>query len=149
MWDVHHRINLYLLDAIDPEFLKATSAPKGRTVWGLFAHIHNIRLLWLKQAVPEFLGALVKIDKVDPREKNVLRRSIEESGRAMRDFLAKATQPRVERLKALSRMLSPICAILFRMSSIIAGRQTVLTLKQARHPVEKKILFAMWGRGVR
>ena len=43
-WDVHARINLYLLDAIDAASLKDVPASKGRNVWEQFAHIHNVRL---------------------------------------------------------------------------------------------------------
>jgi hypothetical protein len=32
MWEIHNRINLYLLDAIPPEALRAVSASKGRAV---------------------------------------------------------------------------------------------------------------------
>ncbi|MFN2511091.1 MAG: DinB family protein [Pyrinomonadaceae bacterium] len=49
-WDIHNRVNLYVLEAIDPEHLKDVSASKGRTVGEQFAHIHNVRLMWLKSA---------------------------------------------------------------------------------------------------
>ena len=55
-WDIHNRINLYLLDAVEPTALVSLSASKGRTVGEQFAHIHNVRLMWLKSAAPEQLG---------------------------------------------------------------------------------------------
>lgn len=42
-WEIHARINLYLLDAVPPEALGDRSASKGRTVGEQFAHVHNIR----------------------------------------------------------------------------------------------------------
>jgi hypothetical protein len=42
-WEIHARINLYLLDAVPPEALGDRSASKGRTVGEQFAHLHNIR----------------------------------------------------------------------------------------------------------
>ena len=62
-WQIHDRINLYLLDAIDPGALVSLSASKGRTVGEQFAHIHNVRLMWLKSAAPALLSGLVKIEK--------------------------------------------------------------------------------------
>ena len=53
-WSIHNRINLYLLDAIADESL-ALALPKCRTVFDQFAHIHNVRLMWLKSAAPELL----------------------------------------------------------------------------------------------
>ncbi len=42
-WEIHARINLYLLDAVAPDALGDRSASKGRTVGEQFAHVHNIR----------------------------------------------------------------------------------------------------------
>ena len=62
-WAIHNRTNLYVLQAIEPEFLKGISASKGRTVGEQFAHIHNVRLMWLKSAAPELLDGLMKIEE--------------------------------------------------------------------------------------
>jgi len=42
-WEIHARINLYLLDAVPPEALGDVSASRGRTVGEQLAHVHNIR----------------------------------------------------------------------------------------------------------
>ena len=52
-WDIHNRINLYLVDAVAPASLLSLSASKGRNVGEQFAHIHNVRLMWLKAATLE------------------------------------------------------------------------------------------------
>ena len=38
-WQIHDRINLYVLDAVDPESLASYSASKGRSVGEQFAHV--------------------------------------------------------------------------------------------------------------
>ena len=38
-WDIHNRINLYLLDATEPTALGSLSASKGRSVGEQFAAI--------------------------------------------------------------------------------------------------------------
>ena len=53
-WAIHDRIHRYLLGAIPPEALPAVSASKGRTVGEQFAHVHNVRLMWLKSAAPKW-----------------------------------------------------------------------------------------------
>jgi hypothetical protein len=54
-WQSNNRIHLYLLDAIPPEALSGVSLSKGRSVAQQFAHIHNVRLRWLKEAAPELI----------------------------------------------------------------------------------------------
>ena len=63
-WNIHNRINIYLLDAINEEFLTDVSASKGRNVGEQYAHIHNVRLMWLKASSPDLLEGLTKIEKV-------------------------------------------------------------------------------------
>lgn len=91
-WDIHNRINLYLLAAIEPEHLKDVSASKGRNVGEQFAHIHNVRLMWLKQAAPELFSKLQKIEKEDATAKQLLHQSITDSGLAMKMLLAKGVE---------------------------------------------------------
>jgi len=57
-WNIHNRINLYLLEAIEPATLGSYSASKGRSVGEQFAHMHNVRLMWVKAAAPELLDRL-------------------------------------------------------------------------------------------
>ena len=47
-WNINNRINLYMLAAVPKEALNDLSASKGRTVAEQFAHLHNVRLMWLK-----------------------------------------------------------------------------------------------------
>lgn len=71
-WDIHNRINLYLLDDIDPAHLQDVAAAKGRTVGEQFAHVHNVRLMWLKSAAPELLDKIEKIEKENAGDKKLL-----------------------------------------------------------------------------
>ena len=60
-WEIHNRINLYLLDAIEAAHLKDHSASKGRSVGEQFAHLHNVRLMWLKAAALDLLKGLAVV----------------------------------------------------------------------------------------
>jgi uncharacterized damage-inducible protein DinB len=61
-WNIHDRVNHYLLKAIPAAALGSALAPKHRTVFQLFAHMHNVRLMWLKSAAPELLKGLSKLE---------------------------------------------------------------------------------------
>src|SRR5882724_8982798 len=89
-WDIHNRINLYLLDAIEPTTLGALSASKGRSVGQQFAHLHNVRLMWLKPAAPDLLAGLNKIEKEQAGDKQLLRASLLDSGTAMRTLFSQS-----------------------------------------------------------
>src|SRR3954463_4670293 len=81
-WNIHNRINLYVLDAIAPESLRSVSTSKGRSVGEQFAHIHNVRLMWLKSAAPELMEGIEKIEKEQATDKDLLQHELDASGRA-------------------------------------------------------------------
>src|SRR5260370_23123631 len=87
-WEIHNRINLYLLDAIEAEHLNDHLASKGRSVSEQFAHIHNVRLMWLKPAAPDLLKGLNKVEKEQAGDKKLLRKSLVDSGQAIGILLA-------------------------------------------------------------
>src|SRR5262245_12418711 len=88
-WAIHDRINRYLLDAVPPEALSASLAPKHRTVYQLFAHMHNVRLMWLKSAAPELLEGLSKIEG-DTGNQAQLASALTASGKAIEALLQKS-----------------------------------------------------------
>lgn len=71
-WEIHNRINLFLLDAIKEEHLADISASKGRNVGQQFAHIHNVRLMWFKASNPDLLKNQVKFETDSPVTKKRL-----------------------------------------------------------------------------
>src|SRR6267378_802708 len=82
-WQIHDRINIYLLDAVDPVSLDSHSASKGRSVGEQFAHVHNVRLMWMKAAAPDLLKGLSKIENDQANDKRLLRESLADSGKAI------------------------------------------------------------------
>ncbi|MBA2733322.1 MAG: DinB family protein [Acidobacteria bacterium] len=146
-WDVHNRINLFLLDAVEPEHLKDVAASKGRNVGEQFAHIHNVRLMWLNQAAPELMGKLKKIEKEDALDKQLLRQSIIDSGQAMNTLLAKGIEAG-GKIKGFKPHAAAFLGYLISHESHHRG-QIALSLKQSQHPVSKKVSFGIWEWGVR
>src|SRR5690348_18271092 len=91
-WQIHDRINQYLLEAVDAESLDSHSASKGRSVGEQFAHVHNVRLMWLKSAAPDLLKGLTKIENEQAKDKKLLRKSLIDSGAAIGKLLANSLE---------------------------------------------------------
>ena len=146
-WEIHNRVNLFLLDAIEPEHLKDVSASKGRSVGGQFAHIHNVRLMWLDVAAPELIGKLTRIEKEKATDQALLRQSIVDSGDAMNLLLTKGIELG-GKIKGFKPHAAAFLGYLISHESHHRG-QITLSLKQSGHPLSKKVSFALWEWGVR
>ena len=146
-WQIHDRINLYLLDAIDPASLENHSASKGRSVGEQFAHIHNVRLMWLKTAAPELTKDVTKVEKEQASDKNLLRKSLIDSGAAIGVLLTNALETG-GKVKGFKPHASAFLGYLISHESHHRG-QIALSLKQAGKPLDKKIGYGMWEWGVR
>ena len=145
-WDIHNRINLYLLEAVNPAAMNSVSASKGRTVGEQFAHIHNVRLMWLKAAAPELLAGLEKVEKEAAGDKKLLAKSLTASGKAINSLLAQGAA--TGKVKGFKPHAAAFLGYLISHESHHRG-QIALTVKQAGFPLDRKIGFGMWEWGVR
>jgi uncharacterized damage-inducible protein DinB len=146
-WNIHNRINLYLLDGVKDEALGDTSASKGRSVAEAFAHLHNVRLMWLKASAPELLEGLEKIEKETPLDRKLLKNSLEASGKAIESLLKKSAAAG-GKVKGFKPHVGAFLGYLISHESHHRG-QITLALKQSGHPVDKKIAYGIWEWGSR
>ena len=146
-WQIHDRINLYLLDAVATESLSSHSASKGRSVGEQFAHIHNVRLMWLKAAAPDLLASLNKIETNQAGDKKFLRKSLVDSGKAISALLTKSLEAE-GKIKGFKPHAAAFVGYLISHESHHRG-QIALSLKQAGVPLDKKTAYGIWEWGVR
>ena len=144
---IHNRINLYLLAAIAPESLDDGATMKGRTVGETFAHLHNVRLMWIKAAAPELLDGLEKIERERAHDPALLAESLERSGEAIATLLDNAAAAG-GRVKGFKPHATAFLGYLIAHEAHHRG-QIALRLKAAGTPLDRKTSYGMWEWGSR
>ncbi len=144
-WHINSRINIYLLDAINESYLSDTSASKGRSVGEQFAHIHNVRLMWIKASIPDLLEGLTKIEK-GAISKEILTSELTKSEEAISKMLEKGFADK--RIKGFKPHPAAFLGYLISHEGHHRG-QILLSLKQAGHPIDQKTQYGIWEWGSR
>jgi uncharacterized damage-inducible protein DinB len=147
-WQINDRINRYMLEAIPPEALSGVQLTgKGWNVGQQFAHIHNVRLMWLQSAAPDLLTGLAKVEKDDSGDKALLLAALTQSGEAISTLLVQALAAggKVKGFKPhATAFLGYLCS-----HEGYHRAEVGIILTQSGHPLDKKVAFGLWEWGVR
>jgi len=141
----NNRINLYLVENL-PEEAWRTMLPgaKGRDIASMVAHMHNVRLMWLKAT-----GVTELPPKLDPKTvtKEQALRALESSWQTLEETLRLALSGD-GRIKGFKPDVASFFAYLVAHDAHHRGQITMLA-RQLGHPVSQSVMFGMWEWGTR
>jgi uncharacterized damage-inducible protein DinB len=146
-WEINNRIDLYLLDAIAEENLADALSSKGRSAGEQLAHIHNVRLMWLKAAQPELLKDQEKVEKDGALDKKLLKKALTSSGAAITRLL-EASIANGGKVKGFKPHVTAFVGYLVAHDAHHRS-QAIIALKQSDHKVDQKIGYGIWEWGSR
>ena len=145
-WFINDRMNNFLLKDIKEENLTDRGATKGRTVGEHFAHVHNVRLMWLKVAAPDLFQKQTKIEKENGITKALLAKEFTKSAEAIAQLLESGFT--TGRIKGFKPHPEAFFGYLIAHEAHHRG-QIILALKENGHMPDKKILYGLWEWGTR
>ncbi len=140
-WDKHVALNALMLNGIKEEYLSDKSASGGRNVGEQFAHLHEVRVMWLSQlAADKVKGLDNKIDAQESLRKEYLTEAMTASDKVVREVLKEALKngTRFGEMSA-TRFLG----YLISHESHTRG-QVILAMKQSDHPLPPQVTYGIW-----
>lgn len=135
-FEIHNRIHLYLIGAIDEKAWTAVPmGGKGRTIAALFAHIHSVRLMWLKATKQPLPDAL---------EKDATRAQAQKALEASAESIAKLVKPALESDGRIPNFKPDGWAFVGYLIAHEAHHrgQVMMVARQTGFPVDKKQVSA-------
>lgn len=143
-FDTNDRINQYLIENLPAEAWRAKPPQnKGREIAAIVAHMHNVRVMWLKAAggkIPEQLDR----QTVTPAQ---ARKALDASQSSLRELL-QASLSSSGRIKGFRPDVAGFFGYLVAHDAHHRGQITMLA-RQMGHPISQKAMFGMWEWGVR
>jgi uncharacterized damage-inducible protein DinB len=140
-FDTNDRINLYMIENLPAQAWRAEPpAGKGRTIAAIVAHLHNVRVMWLKAAakgseIPEQLDRT----RVTPVH---AARALEQSREALSAVLQSALLSG-GRVKGFRPDVAGFFGYLIAHDAHHRG-QICMLARQIGHPLPQKAMFGMW-----
>ncbi len=139
-FNTNDRINHYLIRSLPPVAWKAKPADgKGRTIAAIVAHMHNVRVMWLKAAKAVEIPGQLDRASVTPAQ---AMRALENSRHALSVILSQALTGD-GRIKGFRPDAAGFLGYLIAHDAHHRG-QITMQARQLGSPLSQKAMFGMW-----
>ena len=144
-FDTNNRINQYLIENLPAEAWRAKPLEgKGRVVAAIVAHMHNVRVMWLKAAKMAHIPEQLDRGTVTPAQAI---RALEKSCAALHTVCQRALETD-GRIKGFRPDVAGFFGYLMAHDAHHRG-QIAMLARQVGHPLPQKAVFGMWEWGSR
>ncbi len=144
-FDIDDRINLYMIENLPTEAWTAKAPDgKGRTIAAIVAHMHNVRVMWLKAAKADEIPEQLDRASVNPQQAV---RGLESSRKALHGLIQRALESD-GRIKNFRPDVASFVGYLIAHDAHHRG-QIAMLARQVGHPLPQKAMFGMWEWGSR
>jgi uncharacterized damage-inducible protein DinB len=145
-FEINDRINQYMIDNLPGDSWRAEPPDgKGREIAAIVAHMHNVRVMWLKAAAKESkIPDQLDRHSVTPSQ---AKKALDQS----RDALLALMKSAIEsdgRVKNFKPDVAAFFGYLIAHDSHHRG-QIAMLARQVGHPLPQKAMFGMWEWGSR
>jgi len=144
-FDTNNRINQYLIDNLPQEAWNAKHPDgKGRTIAAMVAHMHNVRVMWLKAAKSDEIPEQLDRTTVMPEQAV---KALETSREALTALAGRSLESD-GRIKGFRPDVAGFIGYLIAHDAHHRG-QIAMLARQLGHPLPQKAMFGMWEWGTR
>jgi uncharacterized damage-inducible protein DinB len=142
-WRINNKMNLLFIDNVNDEGMQKTlSTRAGRTVYRQLVHVHNVRLTWMEVAAKDIFKKYKQLDKEVAYDKNLLRKSFEESGIAIEELIERSWKEG-GKVKGFKKGLIPMIGYFIAHEAHHRGH-AMLTLKQSGVHLPDVLKWGLW-----
>jgi uncharacterized damage-inducible protein DinB len=142
----NNRIDEFLIRAVpDAAWRAIPPGGKGRTIAAMAAHIHNVRVMWLKSAAKDLLPP-AKLEGDECTKEDAIR-ALDESWRALEAVLRDSLSG-TGAIRGFKPDAGSFLAYLLAHDAHHRGQITMLA-RQVGHPVSQSAGYGLWEWGTR
>jgi uncharacterized damage-inducible protein DinB len=139
------RINRYLIENLPPEaWIAKPPNGKGRTIAAIVAHMHNVRVMWLKATKADEIPEQLDRATVTPA---LAANALEASRHGLGVVISRALETD-GRVKGFRPDVAGFFGYLIAHDAHHRG-QIAMLARQVGHPLPQKAMFGMWEWGSR